>query len=89
MKWLGEVVHSSVVQCHYYVDQITGIQSMLNGAILPLKTQNCNLGIILDSSLNLDVHVSMVIRSTSAQLKIVHHVTWLWQHFLITSHLDY
>ena len=52
-------------------DQGIGIQPVLNGVAHPLKTQMCSLGVLLDSSLSLDVQVLVVAWSAFAQLKLV------------------
>ena len=50
-------------------DQVTGIQSLLDGVTFPLKTQVRNFNVFLDSSLSLDAEVSAVTQSALAQLR--------------------
>ena len=47
------------------------MQLVLDGVILPLKTQVSSLGVFLDSSLSLDAQILAVARSAFAQLKLV------------------
>ena len=52
-------------------DQGIGIQLVLDGVTLPLKTQVHSFCVLLDSALSL----SAVARSASAQLKLVHQLS--------------
>uniref|UniRef100_A0A803TWX8 Reverse transcriptase domain-containing protein n=1 Tax=Anolis carolinensis TaxID=28377 RepID=A0A803TWX8_ANOCA len=78
-------------------EQGTGLQPMLDGVTLPLKTQVRSLGILLDSSLSLEPQVSAVARGAFAQLRLVHQLRpYLGKpdlatvvHALVTSCLDY
>ena len=78
-------------------DQGIGIQLVLDGVTLPLKTQVCSLGVLLDSALSLDAQVSGVARSPFAELKLVRQLRPFLEksdlatvtHALVTSRLDY
>ena len=52
-------------------DQGTGIQLVLDGVTLPLKTQVHSFCVLLNSALSLDAQVSEVAKGAFAQLKLV------------------
>ena len=51
-------------------DQGIGVQPVLDGVTLPLKTQVHSLGVLLDLSLRVDSQVLAVAKSAFAQLKL-------------------
>ena len=50
---------TEVLLVNWKVNKAVGIPPVLDGFILPLKTQVRCLGVLLDSSLSLDAQVSM------------------------------
>uniref|UniRef100_A0A803THC7 Reverse transcriptase domain-containing protein n=1 Tax=Anolis carolinensis TaxID=28377 RepID=A0A803THC7_ANOCA len=74
-----------------------GLQPVLAGVALPLKTQVRSLGVMLDSSLSLEPQVSVVARGAFAQLRLVRQLRPFLKksdlaivvHALVTSLLDY
>uniref|UniRef100_A0A803SN06 Reverse transcriptase domain-containing protein n=1 Tax=Anolis carolinensis TaxID=28377 RepID=A0A803SN06_ANOCA len=78
-------------------EQGIGLQPVLDGVALPLKTQVRSLGVLLDSSLSLEPQVSAVARGAFAQLRLVRQLRpYLGRsdlatvvHALVTARLDY
>uniref|UniRef100_A0A803TL80 Reverse transcriptase domain-containing protein n=1 Tax=Anolis carolinensis TaxID=28377 RepID=A0A803TL80_ANOCA len=78
-------------------EQGIGLQPVLDGVALPLKTQVRSLGVLLDSSLSLEPQVSAVARGAFAQLRLVRQLRpFLGRsdlatvvHALVTARLDY
>uniref|UniRef100_A0A803TXA5 Reverse transcriptase domain-containing protein n=1 Tax=Anolis carolinensis TaxID=28377 RepID=A0A803TXA5_ANOCA len=79
-------------------EQGIGLQPVLDGVTLPLKTQVCSLGVLLlDSSLSLEPQVSAMARGAFAQLRLVRQLRpYLGKsdlatvvYALVTSRLDY
>ncbi|XP_062825481.1 uncharacterized protein LOC134295910 [Anolis carolinensis] len=78
-------------------EQGIGLQPVLDGVALLLKTQVRSLRVLLDSSLSLEPQVSAVARGAFAQLRLVHQLRpFLGRsdlatvvHALLTSRLDY
>uniref|UniRef100_A0A803TP95 Reverse transcriptase domain-containing protein n=1 Tax=Anolis carolinensis TaxID=28377 RepID=A0A803TP95_ANOCA len=78
-------------------EQGIGLQPVLDGVALPLKTQVRSLGVLLDSSLSLEPQVSAVARGAFAELRLVRQLRpYLGRsdlatvvHALVTSRLDY
>uniref|UniRef100_A0A803SSU4 Reverse transcriptase domain-containing protein n=2 Tax=Anolis carolinensis TaxID=28377 RepID=A0A803SSU4_ANOCA len=78
-------------------EQGIGLQPVLDGVALPLKTQVRSLGVLLDSSLSLEPQVLAVARRAFAQLRLVRQLRpFLGRsdlatvvHALVTARLDY
>uniref|UniRef100_A0A803TFX4 Reverse transcriptase domain-containing protein n=1 Tax=Anolis carolinensis TaxID=28377 RepID=A0A803TFX4_ANOCA len=78
-------------------EQGIGLQPVVDGVALPLKTQVRSLGVLLDSSLSLEPQVSAVARGALAQLKLVRQLCpflgrsdlAMVVHTLVTARLDY
>uniref|UniRef100_G1KYX6 HSR domain-containing protein n=1 Tax=Anolis carolinensis TaxID=28377 RepID=G1KYX6_ANOCA len=88
---------TEVLLVSHKAEQGIGLQPVLDGVALPLKTRVCSLGILLDSSLSLEPQVSEVARGAFAQLRLVRQLCpFLGKsdlatvvHTLVTSRLDY
>uniref|UniRef100_A0A803SZA6 Reverse transcriptase domain-containing protein n=1 Tax=Anolis carolinensis TaxID=28377 RepID=A0A803SZA6_ANOCA len=78
-------------------EQGIGLQPVLDGVALPLKTQVRSLGVLLDSLLSLEPQFLVVARGTFAELRLVHQLRpYLGKsdlatvvHTLVTTRLDY
>uniref|UniRef100_R4GD80 Reverse transcriptase domain-containing protein n=1 Tax=Anolis carolinensis TaxID=28377 RepID=R4GD80_ANOCA len=78
-------------------EQGMGLQPVLDGVALPLKTQVPSLGVLLDSSLSLEPQVSVVARGAFVQLRRMCQLCpflgrsdlAMVVHALVTSRLDY
>uniref|UniRef100_A0A803TWJ5 Reverse transcriptase domain-containing protein n=1 Tax=Anolis carolinensis TaxID=28377 RepID=A0A803TWJ5_ANOCA len=88
---------TEVLLVSHKAEQGTGLQPVLDGVTLPLKTQVHSLGVLLDSSLSLEPQVSVMAREAFAELRLVHQLhPYLRKsdlatvvHVLVTSRLDY
>ena len=71
MRFAGHSLneHRAYTYCLFpCADQGIRMQPVLDGDTLPLKTQVCSLGMLLDSSLSLDGQVLAVARNAFAHL---------------------